>query len=232
VINLIEVTGRIKVYFNQIEGLEPQSYMEKYLEELREIEEYIDFKGGSHTFKNGSISIFQYPSKIDEEISMIWRFSKVKDLEFIDKLFKTALKFNDKCFISISIKDNIDFNRLKSWIKSYSLKWLGESGESFSAIIDFGGQILWLTAYTNRNIFNIRGKFRLDGLKPSKIIRILCEGETLKVLSVRVPSPIKHSYIQNANRLGLTASELIREALKKYLIELYKSDIEELTKIE
>lgn len=229
---MIEVTGRVKVNFNQIEGLELQGYVEKYLEELRGIEEYIEFRGGVYLFENGSISIFQYPTRIDDRVSMIWRFMKVKSLDFIDKLFQTALKFNSECFMSISVKGELNFNRLKSWIKSYCLKWLGESEEAFSAIMDFGGQILGFTAYNERGIFNVRGKFKIDGLKPSQIIRILCEGETLKVLSVRVPSSIKYSYIQNANRLGLTVSELIREALKKYLIELYKSDIEELTKIE
>ena len=230
-LKLISVSGYIKVYFAYIKDTPLDSYIGRFLSELRKYAKYRGYKCGSHVFRGGVLNIFQMPQREDDKVSIVWGFEKVEDFRFLDALFFTAMKFGDTCILSCSIKGDVDFQRLREWVKTYCLKWLGEDKGTFSAILDVGGQILWLTAYHEEKIFNIKGKFQLDGLKPSDVLNILSKGESLKMLTVRVPRSLKHSYTLMAKRMRIDVSRLIREALKKYLIELYSKDIEEVSKL-
>lgn len=228
---MINISGHVKVYFKFVKELDLNKYLKAFLKEISSVEGVYRFHCGTYIFNRGLISIFQMPVRENNRVSMVLWYTNVSDINFINSLFIVSTKHNPYCYISCTVKGDINFDKLRRRVKDYSLKWLGETKKSFSAVLNLGGQIIWFIAYPQKNVFNIKGKFLSTGLKPSEIINFLYKGEKLKVFSVRVPKSISYSYTLIANKLNVTVSALIREALKRYLIELYSNDIEEVLKL-
>jgi len=150
---------------------------------------------------------------------------------FLDDIFKAVTSEVNYCRFSCSVRGKINFTMLKNWVKTFGLVWLGETEESFSSILDVGGQILKLTAYPKRDLFSLTGILKKEARSPSKILKAILQKERMTTISVRVPLCYKESYLKMAKLQGLTLSEVQRNALKMCLKRFHRREIKELMKI-
>lgn len=208
--------------------------MEEYwlilINSVKKVAKFKKHEGGFYFFEGGTLSLFQVPRFEDNKVAVPFRFSACNPL-FLDDIFKVITSEINYCRFSCSIRGKIDFTKLKNWVKTFGLVWLGETEETFSSILDVGGQILKLTAYPKRGLFNLIGILKKEARSPSNILKAILQKERMTVVSVRIPLCYKESYVEMAKSQGLSLSEVQRNALKMCLERFYRREIKKLMKI-
>ncbi|HDD56434.1 hypothetical protein DRO64_04580 [Candidatus Bathyarchaeota archaeon] len=205
-------------------------YWLRFVDLLKKRVRFKGEEGGFYIFEDGRISQFLIPEVEDGKVRVPFRFSTQRP-KFLDEIFMASTEEFGYCDLSCSLRGNVDFERLRSWTKNFGLAWLGETEETFSCILDVGGQILKLTAYPSRGMLNLLGTLRKDSREPSGILRAIFQEEPMAVISVRIPLCYRESCLKMAELQGLSLSDVQRNALKMCLERFYRREIKKLMKL-
>ena len=211
-------------------NLSVDDYWHRFVELLKKRVRFEGEEGGFYIFEDGRISQFFIPKVMDGKVKVPFRFSTEKP-RFLDEIFMASTEELGYCDLSCSLRGDLDFEKLRSWAKTFGLVWLGETEETFSSILDVGGQILKLTAYPRRGMLNLLGTLRRDSREPSGILRAIFQEEPMAVISVRVPLCYRESCLKMAELQGLSLSDVQRNALKMCLERFYRREIKKLMKL-
>ena len=230
IVGNIAISGQITCYLKRKPNLSGDDYWLRLLDLLKKRVRFKGEEGGFYIFEDGRISQFLIPKAEDRKVKVPFRFS-TQSPKFLDEIFMASTEEHGYCDLSCSLRGDIDFERLRSWTKTFGLAWLGETEETFSSILDVGGQILKLTAYPRRGMLNLLGTLRKGAREPSGILRAIFQEEPMAVISVRVPLCYRESCLKMAELQGLSLSDVQRNALKMCLERFYRREIKKLMKL-
>jgi hypothetical protein len=170
----LSLTGQIAYNLKTEPDKDVNYYLSQILELIKSYGEFKRRKMGSYIFRGGVISHTQTINAKDGYVTVTLRFQKAKPA-FLDNLVEAATRIAEKCSLSCSLKADVDFGGLKSYLRG-NAEWFGEAEETFSSKISMKGREIHLTAYPSMRMLNLtgefhrkRGIFQLKG-KPSLIL--------------------------------------------------------------
>lgn len=134
-------------------------------------------KSGFYTFSGGVISHLHCNKMENRNSKASLRFLKAKPY-FLDNLTDAIHQRATDNTISCSIKGNLDFEKIKSYLQNES-DWFAESDKNFIATQNLSARTnVKFTAYPKMSILNLMFEFKdevCNSNLPSEIIRNICK---------------------------------------------------------
>jgi len=185
--------------------------LEKLKHRLARCVRYLGFKVGRYVFEGGELK----PFTIGEKESII-DLMNIKSMDFIDHTLKVLIKLYGKVHVEISVHDPKDTDKIiKTCEKYYIEKHISEEHASYKIVV--------FKTLVNVAHYKVHKMIRVEftafsdrHVNASKILKALLNLYGSKVISIRLPLPIYESL-----PAGKSTSEILREALNKYLKEIY-----------
>ncbi len=172
---------------------------------------YLGFKVDRYVFENGELK----PFTIGEKESII-DLMNIKSIDFIDHTLVTLTKLYGKIHVEISIHDPRDADKMLRTCEKYNIEKHISEEHAYYKVIVFKTPVN-VAHYKLHKMIRIEFTAYGDSyVNASKVLKALLNLYGSKVISVRLPLPIYESLPASKS-----PSEILREALNKYLKEIY-----------
>ncbi|RLG64568.1 hypothetical protein DRO02_04035 [archaeon] len=172
---------------------------------------YLGFKVDRYVFEDGELK----PFTIGEKESII-DLMNIKSIDFVDHTVIALIKLYGKVHVEISVHDPKDADKMIKTCEKYCIeKHISEKHASYK-IVAFK-TIVRVAHYKLHKMIRVEfTAFSDRHVNASKILKALLNLYGSKVISIRLPLSIYESL-----PAGKSTSEILREALNKYLKEIY-----------
>ncbi len=172
---------------------------------------YLGFEVDRYVFEGGELK----PFTIGEKESII-DLMNIKSIDFIDHTLVTLVKLYGRVHAEISIHNPKDTDKILKTCEKYNIeKHISEEHASYKVVI--------FKTPVNVAHYKVHKMIRIEFIacgdsyvNASKVLKALLNLYGSKVISVRLPLPIYESLPASKS-----PSEILREALNKYLKEIY-----------